>query len=132
MHRASDGHPSSNLPSAHLDLDLYGIGSSHALYHLPLRAEFGISSANPFWPSVHGGPKCLHKAFVPDEDPAASKPKRRSMEKKADPALPKPASFNTAPLLKNWTNRLASRFVKVLDDHARGGKLPIYDETAQV
>jgi hypothetical protein len=90
MHRASDGHPSSNLPSAHLNLDLYW--SNHAPHHLPLSRRL------EFLPPIHSGLLRIaaQSAFTrhsyltkillhpnPNADP---------WKEKADLALPKPAS----------------------------------------
>jgi len=61
---------------------------------------FGISSANPFWTSVHGGPKCHPQAFVPDAKILLHPTPNVDLWKgKADPALPKPDSSTTVPFL---------------------------------
>jgi hypothetical protein len=61
---------------------------------------FGISSANPFWASVHGGPKCHPQAFVPDAKILLHPTPNVDLWKgKADPALLKPDSSTTVPFL---------------------------------
>lgn len=88
---ASEDAPSSNLPSANLNLDLYE--SSHAPHHLPLRVRLG------FLPPIRSGLLCMaaQRAF-----PRHLYLTRRSCciqvqmqihGRDADPAVPKPASL---------------------------------------